>query len=152
MSYVRDKISSFRPTKYNQFYWWRRFKMRETLHPYKPLYDKIKNGDYEVSDYFYQAKYELELMEEKLSTIKNPEEQHEQRGLCMERYRRLMNDYEKDEDKILEGLYKDFKITFGVSREQLDIYMENCDGNLMCLYNIVKQDYLIKRPDCAHLV
>jgi hypothetical protein len=152
MSYVRDKISSFRPTKYNQFYWWRRFKMRETLHPYKPLYDKIKNGDYEVSDYFYQAKYELELMEEDLAKIKNPEDQHEKRGLWMERYRRLNEDYAKDEAKIIDGLYKDFKITFGVSKEQLDIYMENCDGDLICLYNTVKQDYLTKRPDCAHLV
>ena len=152
MSYVRDKISSFRPTKYNQFYWWRRFKMRETLHPYKPLYDKIKNGDYEVSDYFYQAKYELELMEEDLAKIKNPEDQHEKRGLWMERYRRLNEDYAKDEAKIIDGLYKDFRTTFGVSKEQLDIYMEDCDGDLMCLYNTVKQDYLTKHPERAHLV
>jgi len=152
MSYVRDKISSFTPTKYNQFYWWRRFKSREILHPLKPLYDKIKNGDYEVSDYFYQAKYELELMEEKLATIKNPEDQHEQRGLCMERHRRLMNDYEKDEANIMKSLYKDFRVTFGMSEEQLDIYMEICDGDLMCLYNTVKQDYLTKHPERAKLV
>jgi len=152
MNYVRDKISTFTPVKYNQFYWWRRFKARETLHPYRALYDKIKNGDYEMSDYFYQAKYELELMEEKLSAAKNTDEQHEIRGLCMERYRRLMNDYEKDETKIMEALYKDFRVVFGVSKEQLDIYMENCDGDLMCLYNIAKQDYLNKHPERAHLV
>ena len=50
MSYVKDKIATFTPVKYNQFYWWRRFKMRETLHPLKPLYYKIKNGDYEMND------------------------------------------------------------------------------------------------------
>jgi hypothetical protein len=151
MSYVRDKIASFTPVKYNQFYWWRRFKMRETLHPLKPLYDKIKNGDYEMSDYFYQAKYELELMEEKLVDIKDVKARHEATGLSMERYRRLMDDFEKDEDKIIKALRKDFKVVFGVSEEELDRYMEECDGDLMCLYNTVKQDYVRKRPDKEYL-
>jgi hypothetical protein len=152
MIYVRDKISTFTPTKYNQFYWWRRFKMRETLHAYTPLYDKIKNGDYDVSDYFYQAKYELELMEEKLAEIKNTEDKHEQRGLCMERYRRLNEDYAKDEANIMKALVKDFRTTFRVTEEELYLYMEECDGDLMCLYNTVKQDYIKKYPEKANLV
>ena len=151
MSYVRDKIATFTPVKYNQFYWWRRFKTRETLHPLKPLYYKIKNGDYEMSDYFYQAKYELELMEEKLSTIKHSDERFEATKVCMERYRRLMNDYEKDEEKIMQQLKKDFKTVFQVSEEELERYMEECDGDLMCLYNTVKQDYVRKRPDKEYL-
>ena len=151
MSYVRDKIASFKPVKYNQFYWWRRFKMRETLHPYKPLYDKIKNGDYEMSDYFYQAKYELELLDEKLVGINDVKARHEATGLSMERYRRLVNDYEKDETKIMQQLKKDFKTVFGVSEDELDRYMEECDGDLMCLYNTVKQDYVRKRPDKEYL-
>jgi hypothetical protein len=125
--------------------------MRETLHPLKPLYDKIKNGDYEMSDYFYQAKYELELMEEKLVDIKDVKARHEATGLSMERYRRLMDDFEKDEDKIIKALRKDFKVVFGVSEEELDRYMEECDGDLMCLYNTVKQDYVRKRPDKEYL-
>jgi hypothetical protein len=152
MSYVRDKISTFTPSKYNQFYWWRRFKMRETLHPYKPLYDKIKNGDYDVSDYFYQSKYELELMEEKLATIKSADDQHEQRALWMERYRRLNEDYAKDEANIMKTLVKDFKTTFRVTEEELYSYMEECEGDLMCLYNTVKQDYINKNPEKANLV
>ena len=151
MSYVREKIATFTPVKYNQFYWWRRFKMRETLHPLKPLYDKIKNGDYDVSDYFYQAKYELELMEEKTAGIVNPAERHEAMGLSMERYRRLISDYEKDEAKIMQQLKKDFKTVFQVSEEELYRYMEECDGDLMCLYNTVKQDYISKRPEKEYL-
>jgi len=152
MSYVREKISKLTPTRYNQFYWWRRFKMRETLHPYKPLYDKIKNGDYDVSDYFYQTKYELELMEEELSKIKNPEDQHEKRGLCMERYRRLNEDYAKDEANIMKSLIKDFKTTFRVTEEELYSYMEVCEGDLLCLYNTVKQAYINNNPEKANLV
>jgi len=152
MSYVREKISTFTTTRYNQFYWWRRFKMRETLHPYKPLYDKIKNGDYDVSDYFYQAKYELELMEEELAKIKNPEDQHEKRGLWMERYRRLNEDYAKDEANIMKALIKDFRATFGVTEDKLYSYMDECEGDLLCLYNTVKQDYINKHPEKANLV
>ena len=151
MSYVRDKIATFTPVKYNQFFWWRRFKSRETLHPLKPLYDKIKNGDYEMSDYFYQAKYELELMEEKTAGITDSEARHEAIGLSMERHRRLMNDYEKDEEKIMKALIKDFRVVFGVSEDELERYMEKCDGDLMCLYNTVKQDYIHKRPEKQYL-
>ena len=151
MSYVREKIATFTPVKYNQFYWWRRFKSRETLHPLKPLYDKIKNGDYEMSDYFYQAKYELELMEEKTAGITDLEARHEAIGLSMERHRRLMNDYEKDEEKIMKALIKDFRVVFGVSEDELERYMEECDGDLMCLYNTVKQDYIHKRPEKQYL-
>jgi hypothetical protein len=152
MSYVKDKISTFTPSKYNKFYWWRKFKMRETLHPYRPLYDKIKNGDYEVSDYFYQAKYELELMEEKLAVIKNPEDKREAIGLSMERYRRLNKDYANDEENIMKTLIKDFNTTFRVTEEELYSYMEECDGDLLCLYNTVKQDYVKKYPNREHLV
>jgi hypothetical protein len=151
MSYVKDKIATFKPVKYNQFYWWRRFKARETLHPYKPLYDKIKNGDYEMSDYFYQAKHELELLNEKLIGVIDVKARHEITGLSMERYRRLMNDYEKDEEKIIQQLKKDFKTVFQVPEEEMDRYMEECDGDLMCLYNTVKQDYVRKRPDKEYL-
>jgi hypothetical protein len=152
MSYVKDKISTFTPTKYNQFYWWRRFKMRETLHPYHPLYDKIKNGDYDVSDYFYQSQYELELMEEDLAKIKSVDDQHEKRGLWMERYRRLNEDYAKDEANIMKSLRKDFKTTFKVTDDELDAYMEQCEGDLMCLYNTVKQYYINNHPEKANLV
>jgi hypothetical protein len=148
---VKEKISTFTPNKYNKFYWWRRFKSRETLHNRMPLYNKIKNGDYEISDYFYQAKWELQLMEEKLSTIANPDERHEAKALCMERHRRLMNDYERDENQIMVALKKDFRITFGVSEEELERYMDDCNGDLMDLYNIVKQDYVKKRPNKGYL-
>ena len=69
----------------------------------------------------------------------------------MERYRRLMDDFEKDEDKIIKALRKDFKVVFGVSEEELDRYMEECDGDLMCLYHTVKQDYVHKRPDKQYI-
>jgi hypothetical protein len=69
----------------------------------------------------------------------------------MERHRRLMNDYEKDENQIMTTLRKDFRVVFGLSEERLDIYMEECDGDLMHLYNTIKQDYIKRRPEKEHL-
>jgi len=148
---LQEKLASFTPAKYNQFYWWRRFKARETLHPYKPLFEKIKNGDYEMSDYFYQLQWEKQLTQEKISTITNLDERLEATKLCMERQRRLATDYEKDEEQIMKNLKKDFKQTFGTSEEELERYMEQCEGTLIDLYNMVKQDYIKKRPDKAFI-
>ena len=91
-------------------------------------------------------------MEEKLATIKSADDQHEQRALWMERYRRLNEDYAKDEANIMKTLVKDFKTTFRVTEEELYSYMEECEGDLMCLYNTVKQDYINKNPEKANLV
>jgi|TARA_R110000822_G_scaffold58361_2_gene146062 hypothetical protein len=148
---LQEKIASFTPVKYNQFYWWRRFKSRDTLSPRNTLYEKIKHGDYEMSDYFYQAKWEKILMEEKLSKIDHPDDKLEATKLCMERHRRLMTDYEKDEANIWKDMCKDFRATFKVSEDELEQYMEKCEGTLIDLYNMVKQDYINKRPDKAYV-
>ena len=39
-----------------------------------------------------------------------------------------------------------------VTDDELDAYMEQCEGDLMCLYNTVKQDYITKYPQKANLV
>lgn len=134
---VKDKISFFVPSTYDRFHWWRRFKPRQTLSNKAPLYDKIKNGDYEMSDYFYQAKYEIELLEQ-LGQCS-----HEVRGLCMERYRRLMKDYERDENEIMSKMTKDFSKVFKLTKDEFIQYMDECEGTLLDLYNTIKQDYQI---------
>jgi hypothetical protein len=148
---LQEKIASFTPVKYNQFYWWRRFKSRDTLSPRNTLYEKIKHGDYDMSDYFYQAKWEKILMEEKLSKIDHPDDKLEATKLCMERHRRLMTDYEKDEANIWKEMSKDFRLTFKVSEDELEQYMEKCEGTLIDLYNMVKQDYIKQQPEKAYV-
>jgi hypothetical protein len=70
----------------------------------------------------------------------------------MERYRRLNEDYAKDEANIMKDLIKDFRTTFRVTEEELYSHMEECDGDLLCLYNTVKQDYIKKYPEKSNLV
>lgn len=135
---LKDRISTYTPTKYNPYYWWRRFKGRETLHKYNRLPERISNGDFEVSDYHWQMLWENELEKEALSKIKDPEKQHETRCLFGERKRRLANDFEKDEAKILEEMYKAFKVEMGLSKEIVEEEMLQFDGTLNEFYIYIK--------------
>ena len=131
---IKDKISTYTPTKYNPYYWWRRFKGRETLHKYQPLKDKIMNGDYEPSDYHWWMLWENELEKESISKITDVGKQHEARCLFGERRRRLMNDFEKDEAKIKSEMYRAFKIEFRLSETELEDAMLEFDGTLIEFY------------------
>ena len=134
---LQEKISSYEKLNYNRWFWWRRFKGRETLHKYQPLKDKIMNGDYEPSDYHWWMLWENELEKESISKITDVGKQHEARCLFGERRRRLMNDYEKDEAKILEAMYKDFWLAFRMKREEVEDEMFNFDGTLFEFYHYI---------------
>jgi hypothetical protein len=134
---LQERINIYTPTKYNPYYWWRRFKGRETLHKYQPLKDKIVNGDYEPSDYHWWMLWEDEMEKEALSKITATDKQHETRCLFGERRRRLMNDFEKDEAKILETMYKDFWLTFRMKQDEVEDEMFNFDGTLLEFYHYI---------------
>ena len=131
---LQERISTCQKQNYNPYYWWRRFKGRETLHKYRRLNEKIENGDYEVSDYHWWMLWENELEQEAISKITDPAKQHETRCLFGERRRRLTADYEKDEAKILEAMYKDFRIELRMSQEEVEDEMLNFDGTLSEFY------------------
>jgi hypothetical protein len=50
-----------------------------------------------------------------------------------------MEDYEKDEKEIMKKLKKDFKATFGISGDELELIMEDFDGNNLELYIHVRE-------------
>jgi hypothetical protein len=134
---LQEKIASYEKLNYNRWFWWRRFKGRETLHKYQPLKDKIVNGDYEPSDYHWWMLWENELEQESLSKMTDVGKQHEARCLFGERRRRLMNDFEKDEAKILEAMYKDFWLAFRMKRDEVEDEMFNFDGTLLEFYHYI---------------
>ena len=134
---LQERISTYQKQNYNPYYWWRRFKGRNTLHKYRRLNEKIENGDYEVSDYHWWMLWENELEQEAVSKITDPSKQHETRCLFGERRRRLTADYEKDEAKILEAMYKDFRIELRMSQEEVEEEMLNFDGTLSEFYHYI---------------
>jgi hypothetical protein len=131
---LKDRIATFRKNTYNRFYWWRRFQPRQTLHPYRRLDERIPNGDFEVSDYHWQTLWENELEKQAISEESSIDKQHEIRCMFGERRRRLNNDYEKDEQKILDEMYKAFRVELRMSKDEVEEEMLNFDGTLSEFY------------------
>jgi hypothetical protein len=134
---LKDRIATYGKQNYNRFYWWRRFQPRQQLHHYRRLNERIPNGDFEVSDYHWQTLWENELEKQAVSNEPNPDKRHELRCMYGERRRRLNNDYEKDESKILDEMYKAFKVELRMSKEEVKDEMLNFDGDLAEFYQYI---------------
>ena len=141
---LKDRIATFRKNTYNKFWWWRRFQPRQTLHKYRRLDERIPNGDFEVSDYYWQLQYEDVLEQEATDKEPNPDKKHEIRCMFGERRRRLSKDYEADEAKILDEMYKAFKNELGMKRDEVDDEMLNFDGTLAEFYTYLTNKQKLK--------
>ncbi len=132
---VLEEVSKLRPLKYNKFQWWRRFASpNKPLEDKAVLIDKIKNGDLEFSNYYWQALYtELEL-NAKREEVKDGREWIEATQVGRARRKRLWEDFEKDEAKKLEYLKKQFVKTFKMSVEDYEEQLLKVDGTLEDLY------------------
>ena len=109
------------------FYWYRRFKAHKPL-PY------IENGDFEYSEFFQQADWELHWMkDEQKEFIQNYKgfDNPENDTLYMDieikarkRWSKLIEDGMKDEqnrmDKLVNGLYRLFKVSKDIIREEMN--------------------------------
>jgi hypothetical protein len=137
-SFLEEQMSRLPKNKYNCYQWWRKYQSRDILNKKAPLYDKIVNGDYETSTYLYQSQMELYLLEDKLSSVKNSDDAHDIKSLFMERHRRLLIDYEKEERQIMQNLISDFSKTFKLDKKQLETFMETHDGSTLEMYNHFK--------------
>jgi hypothetical protein len=137
--FLEQELSKLQKKTYNQFQWWRRYQTRKVLHDKKPLEEKILNGDYEHSDYYYQALHENYLLEDKIKDVKYYESKLNDISLFRTRYKRLMDDYEKDEKELIKDLRRDFRVVFRITYEELDEIMANFDGTTHELYLHVKQ-------------
>ena len=138
---INKEISKLQPLKYNQFYWWRKFKDKSPLSSKEAVHARIDNGDFDFSSYYWQAQYALLEMEEKTGHISNPSTKHETQSIYRERYRRLMNDYEKDEPQRLSNYVKVITDLFMIEEKELERMMENFEGTLKELYILIKNNY-----------
>ena len=145
------------------FYWWRRFRSHKSL-PYKAsLLDKIRNGDFEYSQFFQEAEWELHWMkEEQEEFIKNYQgKDYWNDKLYMDielrarkRYNKLYEDVMNEENdrltRLVDNLYKLFKMSkdnirdimdeFGGTTEKLYFHIAKLQG-----YNTDTIEFLNKR-------
>jgi hypothetical protein len=139
--FVTKEINKLQPLKYNQFYWWRKFKEKSPLSSKDAVHARIDNGDFNFSSYYWQAQYALLEMEEKTGHIKDPSKRHESQTIYRERHRRLMKDFEKDEPERLESYIKAITSLFQIEKDELEKKMEIFDGTLKELYTLIKTNY-----------
>jgi hypothetical protein len=138
---INRELNKLQPLKYNQFYWWRKFKEKSPLSTKDAVHARIDNGDFDFSSYYWQAQYALLEMEEKTGHIKDPSIRHESQTLFRERHRRLMKDFEKDEPQRLDDYIKAVTSLFEIEKEDLEKKMETFDGTLKELYTLIKTTY-----------
>ena len=127
---VKQKIKQLQPLNYNKFFWWRRYTTKTQPLPKKSTFlDRIKNGEYEFSHYYWQWKLtELEINEVYKSYNNNVQRLLESNQIDLARRKKLMEDFEKDEAAKLEALQKGFLREFIMTREEYEEHIINFDG------------------------
>jgi hypothetical protein len=134
---VRKEISKLRPISYNRFRWWRKFDQKKrSLPDNAPLLDKIKNGDLEFSQYWWQAKFaEIEINEAYTRCGYDMQKLLEVHAVDLNRRKRLWQDFERDEKEKLMFIRKKFLKEFYMEVEDYENEVKSFGGSLEKLYH-----------------
>ena len=146
--FLQEQVGHLKPLKYNKFQWWRNYLFPEPLSDTQPLLNRIINGDFDVSPYYWIAQMAIHEMQDKIDATRCLEKKRDLQSFYNEKYRRLIQDYEKDEAKRMTSLKKAFIKRFKLTEEELQEEMENCVGSLEEMYYIIEEKY--KKTKLTH--
>jgi hypothetical protein len=134
---VMENIKKLQPLNYNKFMWWRTHTDKVVpLGKRAPLKDRILNGDFNPSSYFWQAQLSLYMAKDKLDLTKH--DTRYQIELCavdFARHKRLMEDFEKEETTRMEALYSAFTDAYQITKEELEEKFLNFSGTILDFYH-----------------
>jgi hypothetical protein len=144
---VKKEISKLKPINLNRFYWWRKFdKKNKSLPPNSLLLHKIQNGDYDFSQYYWQAYFcEMKINEKYEQYEGDIQKLIENDSIDFARRKRLWEDFEKDERNLLNELKKQFINEFTITPEQYEEEIESFNGTLEELYFYFVKKYEINK-------
>jgi hypothetical protein len=130
---VHREIKKLKPLNYNQFKWWRRFDTKtQSLPRGSKFIDRIKNGEYEFSHYYWQWKLsELEINELHVKYNGDIQKILEKNGVDLARRKRLIEDFEKDENARLKALQDGFLREFVMTKEEYFEHITNFEWELL---------------------
>jgi len=133
---VMEHINKLQPLNYNKFMWWRTHTDKVVpLGKRAPLKERILNGDFNPSSYLWQAQFALYTALDKLDLTKHDHQlQIEILAVDLARYKRLMEDFSKEEPSRLEALYDAFTTSFQITREELEERLIQWPGDIMSFY------------------
>ena len=130
--------------KRSPFYWWRRWKSHQYLPVRKGLLARIQNGDFEYSELFDWAKYEMKYKQDELDQFvkeykgnDDPKTDTLYRDIerrYQKRYNKLFEDAYEVENRHLEGLAEALGKEFKVSKKKVKTIMETFGGTTEDLY------------------
>ncbi len=134
---VMENIKKLQPLNYNKFMWWRTHTDKVVpLGKRAPLKERILNGDFNPSSYLWQAQLALYTAKDKLDLTKH--DTRYQIELCavdLARYKRLMEDFEKEETSRMEALYSAFTDAYQITKEELEEKFLNFSGTIIDFYH-----------------
>ena len=138
---VMSNLSRYQPLNYNRFMWWRSHTDGiKPLGKRATLKDRIVNGDFNESSYYMQAQLALHNAKDKVDLNRHDHsDQLDILSVDLARYKRLMEDYEKEENTRLEELYDAFTSHFQITREELENELCEWPGELLSYYDYCKE-------------
>jgi len=127
---IQREIKKLQPLNYNQFMWWRRFTSKNKPLPKGATFlQRIQNGEFEFSHYFWQAQLcELEINEKYKEYRGDVQKLLENNGVDLARRKRLWEDFNKTEVTLLAELKKGFLREFVMTSLEYETHITNFDG------------------------
>jgi len=142
-----EHVNKLQPLNYNKFMWWRTHTDKVVpLGKRAMLKDRILNGEFNPSSYFWQAQLSLYTAKDKLDLEKH--DMKYQMEICavdFARHKRLMEDYEKEETSRMEALYDAFTSAYKITREELEEKFLRFNGTILDFYNYA-ESFLYTTP------
>lgn len=133
---------NFNKLSYSPFMWWRSYISKTKPLPNSASFEaKIKNGDFDLSPYAYEA----EIVEHRL---RRKWKKHypemvdflEDARMDIARRKRLLEDHEKDENKKLDAFFRAATKAFKVDRGEINKAIDSFDGEtIVDLYYFLKK-------------
>lgn len=142
---VLTKLKPYKKLNYNPYYWWRTHSLGNTpLSKKENLLYRIRNGDFDLPSYWWQSQLALINAKKKIEGIDDYNIAHERISVDIERYRKLIIDFNKEETERIENLKSAFISTFNIDEETLLIELEKWPYGLEKFFYHIQQK--IKNP------
>lgn len=141
--HVVKEINKLQPLNYNRFFWWRRFApKRKTLPKNSSFLDRIKNGEFEFSHYYWQALYsEMEINEKYAKYGGDIQKLLENDSVAFQRRKKLWEDFEKSEKEMMTELRKNFMAQFVITFEEYEDVISTFDGTTEELFYHIRKNF-----------
>jgi hypothetical protein len=138
---VAKELSKLQPLNYNKFMWWRTHTQKgHPLGRRSPLKARIINGDFNFSCYYWQAQNTVIQARKKLDLTKDDSQtQYEKVTMEVARYRRLMEDFNKEESARIEELITAFTSSFKITEDEFFDRLSNWAGDLLSFYESLEE-------------